>query len=138
MNIEADLATFSSWASAQPDIEGIAIVGSYARATASESSDIDLMILSTDCPRYLTNVDWLSLCGTVKHYTRETWGRVQTLRAVYSNGIEVEYNFCDPSWAAIPVDEGTHRVANDGLKILFDRKGKFAALQRAVSSDMSK
>jgi hypothetical protein len=52
---------------------------------------------------------------------------------VYENGLEVEYNFCERSWAAIPVDEGTRRVANDGLKILFDRKGKFAALQNAIS-----
>ena len=36
------LDVFLAWASAQPDVQGIALVGSYARGTAGDDSDIDL------------------------------------------------------------------------------------------------
>jgi len=126
------LEPFVSWATTQPDIEGVALVGSYARGTATEDSDVDLMILTTDSTRYLKNHDWLSLFGEVKESRNETWGCVETVRATYRTSFEIEYNFSAPSWAGIPIDSGTRRVVTDGIKILFDPKRKFDALQKAL------
>ena len=135
MNIATYLEAFISWATAQPDIEGVALVGSYARGTATKDSDVDLMILSTERTRYLDNQEWLSLFGEVERSRDETWGSVETVRATYKTGVEIEYNFSAPSWAGIPIDSGTRQVVNNGLEILFDPKGKFDALQKALLAE---
>jgi len=132
MNIATYLEAIISWAKEKPDIEGVALVGSHARGMATEDSDVDLMILSTERTRYLENQEWLSLFGEVERSTDETWGSVETVRATYKAGVEIEYNFAAPSWAGIPVESGTRQVVNDGMKILFDPKGKFDALQKAL------
>jgi hypothetical protein len=137
VNTAAYLETFITWATAQPDIEGIALVGSYARGTPTENSDVDLMILTSERARYLEDQDWLSLFGEIERSTNETWGDVKTIRATYKTGAEIEYNFSTPSWAAIPVDAGTRRVVNDGMKILFDPTGMLDALRNAVFADGS-
>ena len=128
---------FISWATARADIEGIALLGSYARGTATENSDVDLMILTSERVRYLENQDWLSLFGEIERSRNETWGAVKTIRATYKTGPEIKYNFAAPSWAAIPVDAGTWRVVNDGMKILFDPKGMLGALRNAVFAEAS-
>jgi predicted nucleotidyltransferase len=132
MNITPYLEAFISWATAQADIEGVALVGSYARGAATEDSDVDLMILTFERAKYLENQDWLSLFGEIEQSTNETWGAVKTIRATYKTSPEIEYNFSTPSWAAIPVDAGTRRVVNDGMKILFDPTGILDALRNAV------
>ena len=82
--------------------------------------------------RYLDNKEWLSEFGEIVRSQKETWGAVETVRAFYRTGLEIEYNFAAPSWAAIPVDAGTGRVVNEGMKIVFDPTRKFDALKRAV------
>ncbi len=137
MDLTLNLKPFMSWATAQADIEGVALVGSYARGTATENSDVDLMILTSERARYLENQDWLSLFGEIERSRNETWGAVKTIRATYKTGLEIEYNFSTPSWAAVPVDAGTRRVVNDGLKILFDPIGILDALRNAVIAEGS-
>lgn len=129
------MKAFMSWATAQPDIEGVALAGSYARGTATENSDVDLMILTLERARYLENEDWLSLFGKIERSTDQRWGDVKTIRATYKTGLEVEYNFATPSWAAVPVDAGTRRVLNDGMKILYDPTGILEALRNAVFAE---
>lgn len=65
----------------------------------------------------------------------EDWGRVETIRAFYKNSFEVEYNFTESDWADVPVDSGTYRVVSDGMKILYDAKGVFGVLQKALLSE---
>jgi len=137
MNIAPYMEAFISWATAQADIEGVALVGSYARGTATENSDVDLMILTSERARYLENQDWLSLFGEIEQSRNETWGYVETIRATYTTGLEIEYNFAAPSWAAVPVDAGTRQVVNEGLKVLFDPKGIFDVLQSALFAESS-
>ena len=129
------LQAFMSWVTAQPDIEGVALVGSHARGTATEDSDVDLILLTSDPTRYLAKQDWLSLCGDVERSVNEQWGGVQTVRTFYKAGLEIEYNFAAPSWAQIPIDDGTRMVVNDGLKILFDPNGMLDALQKATIAE---
>jgi len=115
------LDAFINWASAQADVQGIALVGSYARRAAREDSDIDLVIL-TDTPRkYLDDNTWIERFGSVEKQQTEDYGKLTSLRVWYQNGSEVEYGITTPDWAAAPLDAGASRVISDGMLVLFER-----------------
>ena len=135
MNLSAHLERFVSWVAEQPAITAVALAGSYARGTATDDSDIDLIILASSCRAYLENHEWLSFFGEVDHSTNERWGVVETVRAFYKTGVEIEYNFAPPSWGDVPLDAGTRRVVDDGFKVLFDPQHRFDPLQKTFSED---
>ena len=115
------LDAFIPWASGQPDVHGIALVGSYARGEAMDDSDIDLVILTDQHQKYLDERQWVERFGVaVKHQT-EAYGKLISLRVWYQDGYEVEYGITMPDWAAIPLDAGTRRVISDGMMVLFER-----------------
>jgi predicted nucleotidyltransferase len=132
VNVSDFLDTFRCWASAQPDIEAVALVGSHARGTAAEDSDVDLVILTPDVDRYLLDQSWVSLFGDVAECREEDYGRVTSLRAFYGLGIEAEYGFAAPDWAAAPIDAGTLRVVTDGMEVLYDPRGILAGMKREI------
>lgn len=134
MKVTSFLEAFGCWARAQPDIEGAALVGSHARNTATEESDVDLMILTTGIASYFENRSWISQFGDVGECKVENWGLVKSLRAFYKDGTEVEYNFSTPDWAGVPVDTGTYHVVADGMKIIYDPQCVLKTLQEIVSS----
>ena len=133
MNVVSFLEEFSRWARTQADIEAVALVGSYARDTATTESDLDLMILTTKISSYFQDQIWVSQFGEVEESKVEHWGRVETLRVFYKGSVEVEYNFSSPDWADIPVDAGTHSVISDGMKILSDPQGILKRLHRELN-----
>ena len=57
------LNTFIGWASAQEDMQAIALVGSYARGEAREDSDIDLVLLTDNPQKYLEDLRWIEHFG---------------------------------------------------------------------------
>jgi len=130
MNIEAFLFAFERWTRAQADIEGVGLVGSHARGTATEESDVDLLILTIKRERYFLDRTWVSLFGEIGRSQVEDWGKVASLRIHYRNGLEVEYGFATPEWAGSPIDEGTLRVVSDGIKILYDPNGLLGRVQQ--------
>ena len=130
MDVKAFLDKFSGWASLRPDIEGVALVGSYALGVANEESDVDLIILTKQSENYLSDAAWAAAFGEVTECKVEDWGRVKSLRVFYKDGLEVEYGFALPQWAYIPVDTGTHRVVRGGMKVLFDPRGLLTRLQQ--------
>ena len=132
--VSAFLETFSRWAGSQPDVTAIVLVGSYARGTASEGSDVDLVILTSDVHRYFRDRSWVSLFGEVAEYREEDYGRLTSLRAFYGGGLEVEYGFSTPDWATVPIDAGTLRVVKDGVKVLHDPQGIIGGMQREIES----
>ena len=132
MDVDPFLQAFIAWIGKQQRIEGVALVGSRARDAATEHSDVDLIILTSEREEYFQGLKWLSQFGEVQWCQRETWGAVETIRAVYNNGLEVEYNFALPSWADVPLDPGTRRVVSEGFRILFDPKRKLEALNQQV------
>ena len=134
MNVSAFLEVFSRWAGEQPDVKGVALVGSYARDAATVGSDVDLLILTTDAAKYFSDRSWVSLFGEVTECRVEDWGKVTSLRAFYKDGLEVEYGFTTPDWALMPMDAVSFRVASDGMKVLFDPLGILSAVQREVLS----
>jgi streptomycin adenylyltransferase len=133
MDVDTFLQAFIAWVSKQQGIEGVALAGSRARDAATEHSDVDLIIVTSERDEYFQSFHWLSQFGEVQCCQRETWGAVETIRAKYTNGLEVEYNFADPTWADVPLDPGTHRVVSEGFRILFDPKGILEALKHQVS-----
>jgi predicted nucleotidyltransferase len=116
------LDEFAAWAAAQPDIVAVALVGSYARNAATETSDIDLVIIASQPETYLQDVAWTRQFGQVRQCQIEDYGKVTSIRVWYTDGREVEYGITDASWAALPLDEGTHRVISDGMRVLFERE----------------
>ena len=125
--IEQFLSAVVRWASAQPDIRAVALVGSHARGAAKSTSDVDLVILTT-CPRrYLEDTGWATRFGTVARQQLEDWGKVTSLRVWYQDGEEVEFGITTPDWVAQPIDEGTRRVISGGIRVLFDREDCLAS-----------
>ena len=89
--IQDVLNAFVSWGSDQPDVQGIALVGSYARAAAREDSDIDLVILTDQPQKYLEDIPWIERFGVVEKQQTEDYGKLISLRVWYRDGHEVEF-----------------------------------------------
>jgi predicted nucleotidyltransferase len=123
------LARVTVWAEARDDISAVALVGSHAHGRARPDSDIDLLILSDD-PDPLRNADWLGVFGQVQNSITEQWGILTAHRVRYAEHSEVEVGVAPSSWADIPVDAGTYRVASDGIVIVYDPR---AILQRLIT-----
>lgn len=134
VNVLALIDAFSRWARSQPDIEAVALVGSYARDAATEGSDVDLVILTSCVNRYLRDRSWVSVFGEATKCREEDYGRVTSVRAFYGGGLEVEYGFTTPDWAESPIDAGTLRVVTDGMKVLYDPRGIIGRMQREIAS----
>ena len=115
------LDAFVAWASARPDVQGIALVGSYARGEAREDSDIDLVVLTDQPQRYFNEIQWTKRFGVVEKRQTEDYGTLTSLRIWYQDGPEVEYGITTPDWAAVPLDAGTREVMLGGMIVLFER-----------------
>ena len=112
---------FAEWAQGRADIQAVALVGSHARNAATEVSDVDLVVVLTGPDVYLQNTAWVERFGTVERQQFEDYGKVTSLRVWYDDGLEVEYGLTDPTWAALPLDEGTREVFSNGMRVLFER-----------------
>ena len=116
------IAKFIDWVTTQSHIEAVALVGSYANGTASEESDIDLILLVTDPDKLIDDIKWVYQFGVVSDNQIEHYGKVTSIRVWYSNGPEVEFGITYPTWASSPLDSGTQQVIDNGMKVLFERK----------------
>jgi len=124
-----------AWAEQRSDIEGVAIVGSWARSTARNDSDIDLVVLTQRKDEYIVDDAWVhdAVGQTVSIVRTQVWGPLTERRVRLASGLEVEFGFATPEWAAIdPLDDGTARVIRDGCIPLIDRRRYFAQLIAAV------
>lgn len=115
------IESFPRWASTQADILSVALVGSYARNAAREDSDVDLVIITDDPQKHLTQTEWIANFGMVAKQQIEDYGMLTSLRVWYESGLEVEYGFTRREWARLPLDQGTQRVIDDGIRVLFER-----------------
>jgi hypothetical protein len=113
---------FFRWLGSQSEIQAVALVGSYARDEAKNTSDLDLIIIANDPTKYLAEPEWVGQFGIVKRTRVEHYGKVTSLRVWYEDGLEVEYGLADQTWAAVPLDQGTKKVVSDGMQVLFERK----------------
>ena len=131
--ITSFLDQLKQWIAGQPAIQAALVVGSFARGTASDDSDIDLVLITNSPDQYLQNDAWLGTFGAVSKLEDEDWGLLQSRRVFYDNGLEVEFGITTPQWAAIdPVDVGTRHVVSDGAQIVSDPNGVLRLLIDAV------
>ena len=133
--VEAFLSDLAIWAASQPDIEAVALVGSLARNAATDSSDIDLVILARDPERYLRDLDWIRNFGEVARQQIEAYGVLTSIRVWYVDGSEIEYGITNQHWADMPLDQGTRRVISDGLRVLFERSPLLSGLQTSSRTE---
>jgi len=119
--VDRFLDRFADWAHTQPDVMAVALVGSHARNTATETSDVDLVVITRQPDRYLRNQGWIRRFGPIDQQRIEDYGKVTSIRVWYTDGREVEYGITGESWAALPLDEDTRRVLSDGMRVLFER-----------------
>ena len=127
--------TLIAWARDQEDIQGVAVVGSWARSAARMDSDIDVVVLTGAKDRYLTGADWVegSLAQPAEVVRTQKWGPLTEHRALLPSGLEVEFGFAGPEWAATdPVDPGTAGVVLDGCIPLVDPGDLFMRPIQAV------
>jgi len=120
--VDGFLFELKRWAATEAGIHAIALIGSYARNTATEVSDVDLIVVVSSPNIYLKYRQWTWLFGNVVREKTELYGKCTSLRVWYDEGIEVEFGFVDESWAALPADEGTRGVVSNGMKVMFERK----------------
>lgn len=111
-----------------PDIESAIIVGSYARGTNKEDSDLDVIIITSDKQEMIGNQDFVREFGEVYKKQMEYYGACTSVRVWYKDGREVEFGIVEPSWISKPLDAGTYKVLCDGYKVLIDKKGYFDSL----------
>ncbi len=128
-NSRSFLQAFMNWAGALPDIQGVALVGPYARP-APAGPHVDLLILAAQRERYLRDTAWTRLFGEVAGSRQEESAKITSLRVTYSDGPEVTFGFAAPDWSARPVDAGTAGVLRAGIRILHDPADTLAALRR--------
>jgi len=119
--VEALLDHLRRWAETRNDVRALALVGSHARGEARPDSDVDVVVLSTDPAALLESTDWIGVFGNVRSVAREDWGRLQSLRAIYADGMEVEFGIAPTDWANVSPDPGTASVLRAGCRILLDR-----------------
>ncbi len=127
------LNEFTDWARRQTDIEAVALVGSHARGQSTNDSDIDLVVVTRDVDRYLSDPSWVSEFGQFLDCREESYGKVTSLRVFYIDGPEVEFGFASIDWTAQPIDEGTLRVLRGGIKILYDPRNLIDEMMRAIA-----
>jgi len=127
-NIKAFIEAVKRWAASKPDVLAVALVGSYARDNATETSDIDLIIILDDPQSYLENTGWLQDFGRLERQQMEDHGLVRSLRGWYSDGMEVEFGLTTKAWISPPLDEGTLKTIRDGLQVIFEREPTFSPL----------
>jgi len=120
--VDGFLFELQRWAATEAGIHAIGLIGSYAHTTATEVSDVDLIVVVSSPNIYLKYRQWTWLFGNVVREQTELYGRCTSLRVWYDEGMEVEYGFVDESWAALPVDDETRKIISDGMKVMFERQ----------------
>src|SRR5258708_5014906 len=110
--IEPLLDAVAKWAASRPDILGIALIGSWARGTATGASDVDLIILAVQ-PEAFRDANWPNEIPWAVQTHAVGWhdvryGAVWSRHVQLSNAREIEFSFAERSWAATdPVDRST-------------------------------
>lgn len=125
----------TSWAERRRDITGVAVVGSWARGEPRMDSDLDVVVLTTDEHRYLTDDRWVTAAVGQRAALVRTrdWGALTERRVALPSGFEIEFGFVAPTWASTePLDAGTATVVRAGCRPLHDPSAVLGRLVAAV------
>jgi predicted nucleotidyltransferase len=134
VRINAFLERLRRWVQPRTDVRALAIVGSVARGEARPDSDLDVVLLTNERERYVGATDWTTAFGPTQSIALEDYGKVTSVRALYRDGLEVEFAIAPPDWASVPLGAGTEQVVRDGFIVVMDRDGHATALASDLSS----
>ena len=142
--VDLILQVVLSWATAQPKIRAVALVGSRARGTAHPDSDIDLMLLATDPNSFRADNTWVAEINWHAIGIRPHLWQDEEYGAAWSRRIwlpdcrwPVELTFASLSWAnANSPDAGTRQVISHGCRILHDPDALLARLCKAIGREI--
>lgn len=123
------LNKLKKYAQSTSHIESVILVGSYARGTNREDSDLDLVIITAQKSALLAHQDFVREFGQVCKQQTEYYGACTSIRVWYEDGKEVEFGIVEPSWIDKPLDEGTYKVLSEGYKVIVDKTKYFANLK---------
>lgn len=135
----AIIARFRAWASEQPGVRAVLVVGSQARTTtpADEWSDLDLVLFVTNPEEFLESGDWVDYFGTVvlTMVQSTALGVGKERRALYSDGRDVDFSV----FPAVALDliaqfPEALRVLARGCEVLLDKDGLLARLPSLVAT----
>ena len=127
--VEAVLQHLTHWARQRSDVRALALVGSWARGSAHDGSDVDVVLLTDSPEHYIAGDDWLPDVGGVRLVRTLGWGAVTERRFALPSGLEVELGVGTAQWASVePLDAGTQMVVADGMRVLHDPDGLLAQL----------
>jgi hypothetical protein len=139
--VESILTETTRWAASRADIVAVALVGSWARGTARDDSDVDLVLLTLDplwfrqSDRWLNEIHWGNIGSTVATWRDADYGIVWSRHLQLVDGTEIEFGFGPVTWASVdPVDPGTSQVVSDGCRVLYDPQGLLDELVTQVEA----
>lgn len=128
------------WAFPQPDIRGLALIGSWARGEARPDSDLDLMLLVLSPERYrktsawLPEIAWQSARFSLSGFRDAEYGRVWSRHVELTPFAEIELCFASCDWAGgNPLDPGTASVVRNGCRVLFDKDDLFRKALKSLN-----
>lgn len=120
-SLDVLLQRVATWAATRSDIRAVALVGSYARGTPTDQSDIDLVMLTTNPDEYIQQDNWVDELHIGDPIVTKDWGAITERRLRRGDGLEIEVGIGIPEWASLdPIDPGTRKVVTDGLRPLHD------------------
>lgn len=127
--MEQFIKKLEEWALGNNDIESMIIVGSYARGTNKDTSDLDIVLVTTNKCKMVETQEFTKHFGDVEKKQTEYYGECTSIRVWYKSGQEIEFGIVESSWIAVPLDSGTKNVLSDGYKIVVDKKAHFQNLE---------
>jgi len=136
MELEKFLSDLKIWAKSESSIVGVLLVGSYARKEASPNSDVDVVILTSEKHKLLSDTSWLKKFGKIRKFSVEEYGVCTSLRTFYYENFEVEFGLVSPEWANdSPIDEGTRAVVKGGARLIWEQSDEFTSLLSALKME---
>jgi len=136
--VKGFLTQVTRWATSDPNIEAVALVGSHARGEATPNSDVDLVLLCGNPDSLIINQEWISLFGTSGQIKKEDWGKVTSVRVRYAQGLEVEFGITSQGWGADPNDRGDVQVIRDGIVVFYEIESLLSERVRRIEESGTK
>ena len=123
------LKVFLQWVESQRLVEGAILVSPHARGGVRQDSDIDLVLLCPEYESYLEDVSWINDFDKPVSVRLKDYGKLTSVRVFHEEGPQVEFGFTQLDWLVLPLDAGTVGVLRNGFQIVYDRSGKYSALE---------
>ncbi|QSO54658.1 nucleotidyltransferase domain-containing protein [Alicyclobacillus curvatus] len=130
--VDSLIESLRRWALNQPDIRGIALVGSFARGNFHAESDVDFVIITSAKDKIIQLICEDFVFDRSIGFQIEEWVILTSLRVYYDGSLEVEYGLVSDEWVHEPLDAGTKEVVLNGFKVVLDKDNIFGAVTRFI------